>query len=712
MNPAILRPVPEQAGSCPGCKRPLEVRRVVVGGWRAVVEGTCAGCGRRLVQDLPNGHALVYPTTIDLATGDVVDPAGAVWFSSQLREAWSRPDGDPVELERRGEVRGTSAVLANCLDPVYGHALLKLLGVQRELERAGDAAVIALVPAALASIVPEAVSEAWIVHAPFSRLRAWLLALEDRIGDELNRFETCRLAALPPHPHPTTFDLEHFVGHIEPKAAGSPSVLLSLRSDRRWGRDADQQMANVAELTARLRTAFPPVGVAAVGAAEGGDLPASVDDRRVACPTEEQELDWIARMRAADLVIGVHGSNLVLPSGLARAVVELVPAERYSNYLQATLVTERDPILALDHRRALYGDAELTDLSGARVADVAIALLTGAHRVESLMTGPAAGVGDGEVPLVTATPSSPARVVEPAATAGLAHRATEAARAHAAGAVHRLRTWKRERALRYNGPLPVVLSDARGVSFELERIDEVVAFRRHQGHFEQNELAFVARALVPGGATIDVGANVGAFTAVLSRAVGPSGYVHSFEPSGTARRRLLRTIELNQLTNVIVDPRAVADEVGRAELADYGPGFESWATLVPREIPFDTGVLTASTVSEVATTTLDRYCYEAGIEHVALLKVDVEGAELRVLRGAAPLLERGAFDVVMVEVADTTLGPAGATATDVTDLLEAHDLRPHVLEAPGRLVPFRVSGPQLTLANVVALSPSARERLA
>ena len=712
MSSAALRPVPAQAGSCPHCGRPIDVLRLLFGGWRAVVEGTCGDCGHRLVQDLPNGHALVYPTTLDLTTGEVVDPAGATWFSSQLQATWSRPDGGLVDLERRGEARSTRAVVANCLDPVYGHALLKLLGVQRELEREGEAAVIALIPAALAPLVPDEVDETWIVHAPVSRLRGWLLELERGIAEELDRFAECRLAALVPHPHPTTFTLERFVGSIEPRAIGNPTVLLSLRPDRRWGQDTRQQAANVEEVAARLRAVFPGVGIAAVGAAQRDDLPAGVNDLRVARPTEDDERGWVALMRAADLVIGVHGSNLVLPSGLARGVIELVPAERYTNYLQASLVTERDPLLALDRRRALYGDAELTDITGSRVADVAIAMLNGTRRVEMLMTGPAAGVGDGGVPLVHATPDSQTEPPKPIGADRLSTRARHVGTAYATRAAQSVRAWRRERALRYDGPLPVVLADARGVWFELERVDEVEAFRRHLGHFERQELAFVSRALAADATAIDVGANIGAFTAVLSRAVGENGRVHAFEPLAAARRRLLRTIDLNGLTNVVVDERAIADKVGRAPLADYGPGFESWSTLVPREIHLDSGVLTASGTSEVATTTLDAYCEAAGIEHVALLKVDVEGVEMRVLRGAARLVEQRAIDIIMIEVADTTLGSDGVSAVDVTDLLESHDLRPHVLDASGRLAPFRVSGPQLILVNVVALSRSARRRLA
>jgi len=95
---------------------------------------------------------------------------------------------------------------------------------------------------------------------------------------------------------------------------------------------------------------------------------------------------------------------------------------------------------------------------------------------------------------------------------------------------------------------------------------------------------------------------------------------------------------------------------------------------------------------------------------VDILKIDVEGAEERVLRGAARLLEDGRVDLVMVEVADTTLMPAGTRAHALLDLLERRGLWTYRLEG-GRLRPFRVAGEQTTLANVFAASDTARLRL-
>jgi hypothetical protein len=85
-------------------------------------------------------------------------------------------------------------------------------------------------------------------------------------------------------------------------------------------------------------------------------------------------------LRGADLAIGVHGSNMLLPSALARATVELIPAARWGNILQASLVREADPLEALYDHRFLYGEDRLTDIPASRVAQLAIEVIDGAER--------------------------------------------------------------------------------------------------------------------------------------------------------------------------------------------------------------------------------------------------------------------------------------------------------------------------------------------
>ena len=256
---------------------------------------------------------------------------------------------------------------------------------------------------------------------------------------------------------------------------------------------------------------------------------------------------------------------------------------------------------------------------------------------------------------------------------------------------------------------PAVLSDRRGLRFELVTPEEIEQFTRNGGHFEGDEIDLAARLLAPGALAVDVGANIGAFTAALAAAVAPDGTVHAFEPLAASRTRLERTLELNALANVVVDSRAVADTVGSAEFFEYGPGYESWAGLADRSIEHG-GVVPQATATAVETTTLDAYAAEAGIGRVDLLKIDVEGAEERVLRGARGLLEAGRVAAVVLEISDNTLDSFGARAFDVLELLESYGLRPFVVR-DGALRGFRVAGVFRELANVFALSPQAWERV-
>jgi FkbM family methyltransferase len=708
-----VRPLPTHAGTCPRCLEPLPAVRVRFPGWRSLLEGDCAACGHRYLQDLPTGHGLVYPTTLDLDTGETFDPAGATWFSSWLRPAWESPDGGPVRFSTTVHQARPEVMLLNCLDAVYGHSVLKLLNAQHELERADGVGLVLLVPASLAPLLPEGVAEVWTVHETALRFDRWLLELEERIASELERFESCLLSPAFPHPHPATYDLDRFLKRVPPERVGDPSIVFSLRDDRLWGRDEKVQRERLARFASRVEKTFPRVGYAAVGVGGRAGLPPAVEDLRSLNPDEELERRWLALLRGADLVVGVHGSNMLLPSGLARATLELLPEPRYGNVFQATLVEQREPMSALFRHRTLYGDPALADVSGERVAAVAVSVLTELDRFDALMAGAAAGESSGEIPLLPASATTAekasAGVVSRLRTAGWAGVTTRSAAALRTGSsvareqARRRRVRRRARSAR----LPAVLTDERGLRFELETREEVETFLLHGGHFERDVIDVALRLLEPGMTAVDVGANIGAFTAAFARAVGPGGHVHAFEPLEEARRRLVRTLELNSLGNVTVSASALSDTVGESNLFSYGPGFESWSTLSPRTIELADRTLEAATSQVVETTTLDDYCESAGITSIDLLKIDVEGAEQRVLDGAVRLLEQARIASVIVEVSDDTLEAFGDRAYRLVEVLERCGLRPHLVEG-GSVRPIRIAGEHRRLSNVVALSAAAR----
>jgi FkbM family methyltransferase len=152
------------------------------------------------------------------------------------------------------------------------------------------------------------------------------------------------------------------------------------------------------------------------------------------------------------------------------------------------------------------------------------------------------------------------------------------------------------------------------------------------GSFERAEIE-VARSFASAGTTaVDVGANVGIFTVPLALAVGTHGRVIAVEPSPENVAQLDRNIRLNDLANVEVHPIALAAEPGDVALRlGADPAFHSTSTVVRSR--------DAAAATLVRADTLDRIWRDAGSPEVSFLKIDTEGAELDVLRGARGLLE-------------------------------------------------------------------------
>jgi len=167
----------------------------------------------------------------------------------------------------------------------------------------------------------------------------------------------------------------------------------------------------------------------------------------------------------------------------------------------------------------------------------------------------------------------------------------------------------------------------------------------------------------PGAVALDVGANVGAYTLLLGQWVRPGGRVFAFEPAPEAYGGLTAHVRLNGLGDGVTCVRAaVSSSTGTATLTVDGLS--------------GANRLDASATGErVETVTLDDFCRREGVRP-SFIKIDVEGAELDVLRGARETIrEGGAGLALFVEMHPTIWREMGITAADVRAEIEAQGLR-------------------------------------
>jgi FkbM family methyltransferase len=173
------------------------------------------------------------------------------------------------------------------------------------------------------------------------------------------------------------------------------------------------------------------------------------------------------------------------------------------------------------------------------------------------------------------------------------------------------------------------------VSLDLRKIDHQPIFLDGQVKGDQEERTLLARIIPLGGTVIDVGANLGIYTLTLARLVGPQGLVISYEPEADALLKNTRA-----LSQVVVRPFIVADRETQLR-------FKRERSTALSRIANDREE-SASDIS-LSSVTLDADCARLGLSDVAFIKIDVEGAEERVLNGARNLLTSSSPPILFFE---------------------------------------------------------------
>ncbi len=171
-----------------------------------------------------------------------------------------------------------------------------------------------------------------------------------------------------------------------------------------------------------------------------------------------------------------------------------------------------------------------------------------------------------------------------------------------------------------------------------------------------------AAALRPGMCVVDVGAHYGFFSLAAARRVGPGGHVFAFEPSPATVAVLQEHVRLNAWEGrVTVVPMVAGDRDGEVSFFTYGT---SMAASLGRANVKDLNPERPKEVREerLPSTTLDTFCRSRGVTP-GLLKIDVEGAELLVLRGAAGLLA-GARPRVLCEIHPRQMENVGSSLAE------------------------------------------------
>jgi FkbM family methyltransferase len=207
----------------------------------------------------------------------------------------------------------------------------------------------------------------------------------------------------------------------------------------------------------------------------------------------------------------------------------------------------------------------------------------------------------------------------------------------------------------------------------------------------ESELNYLETILSEGKTFVDIGANLGIYTLVACRMVGRSGRVIAFEPSLQSFPTLKENILLNGFTNVQAFRIALSDKTGEAFLYHgEDPGKNSLGSDPGGESRGET----------VATLPLDEALHQASVKGVDVIKMDVEGAELLVLRGATRVITLHR-PTVLFEMNPEASRRLGFSPHAVWDLLANSGYEFFVLKQDGSLSALEAM--RMVLGNILAI---------
>jgi FkbM family methyltransferase len=226
--------------------------------------------------------------------------------------------------------------------------------------------------------------------------------------------------------------------------------------------------------------------------------------------------------------------------------------------------------------------------------------------------------------------------------------------------------------------------------------------------FERKERHFLTAFLRKGDVFVDVGANIGLFSLIAANRVGDSGVVYAFEPSKKTFYRLLENKKLNKLHNLQCFQLALSDESGESSFFISEDGFDAWNSIAH---PIAGKSFSKEPIQCVTWDEFTRNHQLFG--KVAMMKIDVEGWESRVLQGARESLSREDAPLLQVEFTEEASTSAGSSCEQLYHLLENLGYQMFVYDPEKRdLVPDPLK-PSYPYQNLIAakVPDKVQERL-
>lgn len=294
---------------------------------------------------------------------------GEAWIHGPLKDGYASKQDKEVNIERVVYHERDRVIILNTLDFLYGHVLLKLYNAQHYLDQYPDHGLIVILPRMFKWLVPAGVAEVWIVDQRLGEAHGWYTAIDRFVNEQLPRYKEVGLGKGYAHPEFASMDISRFTKvepfKLEEFNTAPRHITFVARQDRLWFATAGAKLLYrilnrlglrkslgrsfvrwqdilIKRSMERILRVYPDVSFTVVGLGDPGGFGPRVQDLRTLKMNEATELAWCNAYAKSQIVVGVHGSNMLLPTAHAAGCIEILPYDRYGNIVQDVSVRYHD----------------------------------------------------------------------------------------------------------------------------------------------------------------------------------------------------------------------------------------------------------------------------------------------------------------------------------------------------------------------------------
>lgn len=346
---------------CPVCyNKILEVKDIIFQGIHILAYCICKKCDNAFLIDFPIGHAFSNPQIINIKTKKILKKNYVEWFTKPLIASFRNKSNKKVIISKEIFFHKEKIIILNCIDYLYGHVLLKLFHAQYYIDNFSEYGLVIIIPKKFKWLIPKGASEVWYLDIDLKDTLNWYINLENFFSKQLENYKKVFLSLAHSHPDFSKINIERFTKvekfNLSNFYKQNCTITFIYREDRLWDSsnlllffkrlgifklfknfkllNIKIQNKLIINLYREIKKSIPNIIFNVVGFGKKEKFCKGINDFRENEINFTIEKRWCKIYSTSHIVIGVHGSNMILPTSLSGSFIEILPLDRFGNFLQ------------------------------------------------------------------------------------------------------------------------------------------------------------------------------------------------------------------------------------------------------------------------------------------------------------------------------------------------------------------------------------------